>query len=89
MQIFIGKLMSKEVIQVQTWLIHVEEKGTEKVHKMDTEQSAIAYVGNIVIGQLKETTILHIYCVDIELGTIKELETVLAGLTLAFREKTP
>lgn len=72
---------------MKTWLIHVEEKGTEKTHKMDTEQSAIGYVGNIVIGQAKDTIIKHIYCVDLEQGVLRELETVLQGLTLAFREK--
>lgn len=73
---------------MNVWLICITE-GTDacSVYKKDTETEALQYVGAVVIGQHAGTAITKIYVVDTLLGKITELEPVLAGLALTFREK--
>lgn len=68
-------------------LIYVEEKGTEKTHKMDTEESAKAFVISNIGSQPKDTLIKRIYVVDVDQGSMTELMYGLNDQILEFREK--
>lgn len=72
---------------MKTWLIHATENSVPRITKMDDEQQAIKFVGNVILGNHPGTSIENIYVVDVVAGTITALESSLEGLTLIFKVK--
>lgn len=73
---------------MNAWLIHTTENSVARVIMMETEEQALKFLGNVVIGNHPGTSIQNMYVIDVVAGTMSVLETYLDGLNLKFREKT-